>query len=418
MKHNTQQMWTAKNGKKVESEQYFYVTGRAYPKIVQGSNATKIVTNPVHDRERFYNDPAIKLSEENMDQFNGTEGAPLCVEHNIKDVVGTVHHSWLGDGDNRALKIVAKIDKNSTRGKQIVQDIRAGKLKGLSVGYGTELITNGKTGVTTLDSKRFREISLVAEPFFENCNLSWSVSASAKNPGFKNPNYNSNPEIDFFYCPISMSADVATNPPTTAQATPAPAPAAADPVPAQELLGEVTKLKNQYTEESKVRQELEKKLAEQEKILELVRERERKEALAYAAEQKPKYEKYVEALTASGLALSDEAKKGYEQSFCDPRFKAAAKDLEHQYKTMQEVQMSLKKAKEELEEERKKSKQLEQREIKTAAVVNHSRTAVQQALGKYIFDSRKWTNTASQQRPTLMTTSHVVATKRSRQHSS
>ena len=160
------------------------------------------MTNPIHDRQRFYNDPAIKLSDENLDEFNGTEGAPVCVEHDTKDVVGVVHHTWIGDGDNRALKMIGKIDKHSQRGKQIISDIKAGKLKGLSVGYGADLVTNQQSGITALNGKRFREISLVAEPFFENCNLSSYVEASANansaqqkkvrsNLVFKNCVYNS-----------------------------------------------------------------------------------------------------------------------------------------------------------------------------------------------------------------------------------
>ena len=181
-----------------------------------------------------------------------------------------------------------------------------------------------------------------------------------------------------------MSADGANQ----TAATPAPATTTtgashSDPVPAPELLGEITKLKNQYTEESKAKQELEKKLAEQEKLLAVMRERDRKEAEAYAVEQKPKYEKYIEALTASGIVLNEAAKKGYEQSFCDPLYKQAAKDLELQYKAQQEIQASKKKLEEDNKAKDEKIKQLEQN------------------LGKLYFPAQreKKLTTALQQRP-------------------
>lgn len=163
------------NGKKGE---YFIVTGRGYPSVIKGANPTKIIQASRFDREAFYRDPAVKLSMDDLDELDGAEGAPLCVEHKRDDVVGKIHHTWVDPGDpNQGWDIMARIPMNE-RGKRVVQDIKAGKLNGFSVGYKTDYDQNKHEKV--LQGKTFHEISLVEEPFFSGCNLSVSVSASAK----------------------------------------------------------------------------------------------------------------------------------------------------------------------------------------------------------------------------------------------
>lgn len=376
--------WSSSNNK--PKEDWFVFSGRAYPEIVQGKNSTKIVTSKIDDRSSFYNDPAIKLSEENMDEFNGTEGMPICVEHNVKDVVGTIHHTWLGDGDKKALKITAQIDKRTKRGKEIIEDIKCGRLKGLSVGYGADLVSNWKTGITQLNSKKFREISLVREPFFENCHLSWSVSASKEeeeNLAFKNPNYNSNTDFQYFYCPIEMSAENNSTPnvgQNVPQTNSIPNQAGQDAVPPHEMLGEITKLKNQYLEEAKAKKELEEKNSEKDKRLAYFEQKEKEAADLYATEQRPKYEKYVQQLTATGVALSDKAKKAYERTYCDPAFKEGAKCLDQQYNYTESLIASKKTVEEKLAAAEKDKQQLEQTVAKNTTILNHSRSAIKDAL--------------------------------------
>ena len=155
---------------------YAIITGKAYPQVKAGKNDTTTVTAPLRDRHAFYHDPAVQLSEADLDAIEGASGAPLCVEHNRSDIVGHVHHSWVEERDGRCLQIIGRIPMNS-RGQRIVNDIRAGKYRGFSVGYGTELQPNGQ-GQYELQGKEFREISLVEEPFFEGCNLTVGVMAS------------------------------------------------------------------------------------------------------------------------------------------------------------------------------------------------------------------------------------------------
>ena len=148
-------MWSTRRKHKERSDdETFIVSGRAYPEVLAGKNPTDIVTTNVTNREQFYRDPAIKLSDENLDDCNGTEGLPLCVEHNINDVRGSIFHSFIGDDDKRGLKIIAHIPiKRNGRyipeGIQARDDIINKKYRGFSVGYGNELVTASRGGRTT-----------------------------------------------------------------------------------------------------------------------------------------------------------------------------------------------------------------------------------------------------------------------------
>jgi len=167
---------------------YAIITGKAYPQVKAGKNETTQVNAPISNRHAFYHDPAVQLSEADLDEIEGANGAPLCVEHNHKDVVGHVHHSWVDERDGRCLQIIGRIPMNE-RGKQIVKGIQCGKYKGFSVGYGTVLQPDGYGG-HELQGKEFREISLVEEPFFDGCNLTVGVMASrASGAGYTQGNF-------------------------------------------------------------------------------------------------------------------------------------------------------------------------------------------------------------------------------------
>lgn len=164
--------WSVQTVNTKEGE-FAIVKGKAYPKIVPGKNVTRQVKANLANRREVYHDPAITLSQEDMESINGAQGAPLCFEHKRDDVVGQVHHSWIGP-DGKCLQISAKIPLN-TRGKEIVDGIRTGRIKGFSVGYGAEVnceaTKDGKSETTNLTSKTFHEISLVERPFFEVSSL-------------------------------------------------------------------------------------------------------------------------------------------------------------------------------------------------------------------------------------------------------
>lgn len=157
---------------------YAIVEGLAYNKLIKGANPTKRISSLPNDPKRFYHDNATRLTTDDLDDLDGAEGAPLCVEHKGHDVVGHVHHSYLDDGDHsKGWHIMARIPLND-RGKRVVADIKAGKLNGFSVGYSNVL---GGDDYRTVDYKKFREISLVNEPFFDGCKLNVSVNASSDN---------------------------------------------------------------------------------------------------------------------------------------------------------------------------------------------------------------------------------------------
>ena len=177
-----QQPWSVRT-MNTKRGQYAIVTGKAYPSIMKGQNPTRVVQSALNNRETFYRDPAIQLTTSDLDALDGAEGAPMCVEHNKKDVVGSIHHTYIdADDPEKGWKIMARIPLND-RGKRVVADIKAGKLNGFSVGYGNVLDRDARTGINKLDFKEFREISLVNEPFFDGCNLSVSVTASKNDPG-------------------------------------------------------------------------------------------------------------------------------------------------------------------------------------------------------------------------------------------
>lgn len=149
---------------------HLLISGRAYPKVHKGRNPTDVAVADVRDRKAWYWDDAVMLSDADLNKYNGGKGLPLCVEHDENDVVGTVRYGFLGDGDQRSLKIWAKIPIHaSTHQTDVVEKIKSKYYKGLSVGYG---IVPGNAveasgGTKKVASKRFKEISLVRDPFFE-----------------------------------------------------------------------------------------------------------------------------------------------------------------------------------------------------------------------------------------------------------
>jgi len=355
--------WVSKN-KSPHVQKWYVFTGRAYPKVVQGSNSTTRITSNQNDRESFYNDPAVVLSEADLDRFKGTEGKPLCVEHNLNDQVGVIHHSWIGDGAKRSLKIIGRVTLETPRGRQVVADIKAGKYRGLSVGYGTDLVSNAYTGVTELEAKNFREISLVADPFFDGCNLAeFGVTAT------KISNHNNESQNSRLILKVDASQEVLMEGQTQT------------PVPATELLAEADKLKSQLTEETKAKesqaQEVAQMKAELEQLRQLkqrVADKEKAEAEAYKTSQMPKYEAYVAELAASKIQLTDAMKHDLMVTFCDPRMKDGARHLEAEYTQKVELRASLK-------EREERIKVLEATMSKTTQVLNHSRNEFAAAVG-------------------------------------
>jgi hypothetical protein len=361
--------WSSKNSGK-SSGRYYVFAGRAYGRVTPGSNPTLQITSDRRDRERFYRDPAVTLSDADLDAFNGTEGSPLCVEHDTSDVVGVVHHSWLGDGDGRSLKIIGRISLDTARGRAVAEEVRAGRYKGLSVGYSTEIDGNNH-----LHEKRFREISLVADPFFESCQLA-SYGVTASKDATNIAAYNSKRAV--FELQIQASSNMA-DPETMATTT---TTTSGSPVPAEELLRQTDQLKSHLEEERKQREAMAQRVKDADERLARYEAKEAQEAAAYAESQKPKAEAYIEALTASrgGKPLPEKMAQGYRETFCDVRYKEAAQELEAQGKGIVELMASKKTAEERAAAAEAQAKTYQSAVTKTSEILNHSRSDFAAAL--------------------------------------
>jgi hypothetical protein len=171
--------WSVRT-RNTKSGTYAIYQGRAYPRLAAKAPADKTITTDYSSNESIYNDPVIALNDQDLDDIDGADGAPICYEHNKEDVVGFVRHSWVDRADGeRALDIIASIPIKDAkgnpihRGEKVVQEIIDGKLKGFSVNYTSRIRQN------ELRCKDFHEISLVNEPFFGGCNLNAGVMAAA-----------------------------------------------------------------------------------------------------------------------------------------------------------------------------------------------------------------------------------------------
>lgn len=162
---------------------YAILHGRAYPRVQRGGNLTDMVTTPAGSIEHLWRDPAIVLSDSDLDEYGGAQGLPLKFEHGKDpevgdEAVGHVQYTTLDD--NGALDLIARVPvrtpegQDIPRGLEMVEKIRAGHIKGFSVGYHADVRDEGR-----VLGKELREISLVQEPFFGGCNLRVAVMASA-----------------------------------------------------------------------------------------------------------------------------------------------------------------------------------------------------------------------------------------------
>lgn len=177
-------MWSTSQRNNKKRGTYAIVHGRGYPRVLKGKNPTNQITAPSRDREQLWRDPAVVLSDADLDDCNGAQGVDLCFEHNKEDVVGKVSCTYINDAEGDSLDLIARIpikDENGNeipRGLDMVERIRAGHIKGFSVGYDADVRQGG-----IVQGKQFNEISLVEEPFFGGCNITVGVVASGATAG-------------------------------------------------------------------------------------------------------------------------------------------------------------------------------------------------------------------------------------------
>lgn len=175
---------------------YALLYGKGYPRVLKGGNPTDRITTSAHaPREVLWRDPAIVLSDADLDECEGAQGLPLKYEHGRDPEVGdatlgTVQYTHLADDDS--LNLIARVPIEDHEGRPIdlgvrmMEQVRAGRIRGFSVGYDNDVREGGR-----VVGKQFNEISLVEEPFFEGCNVMVGVVASDA-PGAESTNDSGN----------------------------------------------------------------------------------------------------------------------------------------------------------------------------------------------------------------------------------
>ncbi len=375
----------------VEKEPEYYIfAGTAYTKLMQGDNPTTRVTADMTDRQSYYNDPALKLSETDLKEFNGAEKYPLCIEHDPDKVVGEVYHTWVNAGNRKALKMMGRIDLKTKLGKDAAASVDNGTFSGLSVGYGAKFAEDWE-----VTGKSFREISLVHEPFFPDCKLAPQFSITASKQTIKNSGRINNDGFSF-YIPISAMAE--QQQPTA--------------VTGNELMGETYKLKlenERMQNEMKLQQQ-----RAQDELQKLKSERERdateaakmKEAFekmvsfqqqqdaVYAAEKMPIANAFIESVVASKIPISEEAKKAYIENFCRRECAETSRIMEAKWreeielrasndakeKRLVDAEAKARKLEEELAAERSKSLNLSADMTQAKRLMNNNRSDFAKAL--------------------------------------
>lgn len=163
------------------------IWGVAYKNVLKGDNPTQQVTASQHDRDELYNDPAIRLSEQDLKRFKSLRGKPICREHDPDVVLGHIHIEDLDESGD--LRVAARIYTDTDEGREALAQLERGELNGLSVGYTTNMIQ----GTRNVASKSFNELTLTREPFFEGCRVTVQASKSVqekKNLASKESTYN------------------------------------------------------------------------------------------------------------------------------------------------------------------------------------------------------------------------------------
>jgi len=338
-------MWSQRAQNRPPRGEYALIKGIAYPRIKKGHNETRSVKAPIpnravpptlENRAHFYTDPAVVLSEGDLNAIDGAEGAPLCLEHNTQNVVGRISHTWMDDanGGGRCLKLIGRIPLND-KGREIVSKIQRGELNGLSVNYGLDIDDNGE-----LESKAFREVSLCKSPFFEGCNLSVAVVASAAdNQQTKTGSYISEGANASGKSPTEIFVPIMAEQP--ADNTPVPPTGNLAPRPDQndsaDLMRQLDAVKGEQTETVRKMQE---KMAQMEAENARFRQREAADAAKYAEAQRPKLQEFLAAQEKRrGGVLDDGYKAAMESAFLDRNFQTAADGFwrEHEQAKLLEV---------------------------------------------------------------------------------
>lgn len=114
------------------------------------------------EREVIYNDPAMRLTTQELVDLNNLEGFPVCDSHKRDRVVGRIVDGFMMQDE---FKILAEITD-----PEAIQKLDSKEYTGLSVGYSRRLGEGGG-----LNGLEFREVSVCKTPFFDGCNIAVSA---------------------------------------------------------------------------------------------------------------------------------------------------------------------------------------------------------------------------------------------------
>lgn len=172
--------WSERTQIKVRGNKLLLM-GRAYPDVARGGGRSMRINSDTSNRNAFYHDPAVKLSEHDLNSIDGANGAPICYNHDVSDVIGSVSYSWLAqEADGRQpLDIVASLPMDTQgrvlnkEGRDVRKEIEDKHINGFSVRY----VTDFDDASMMTKGKLFQEISVVPQPFFKGCDLKLAVVA-------------------------------------------------------------------------------------------------------------------------------------------------------------------------------------------------------------------------------------------------
>jgi len=151
-----------------------YIEGIAYNCTIpthESSEYLSLEASKSNDPEVVYRDPAIRLSDEQLSNLV-LKDLPVCLDHEGGACIGKVLTNWMDK--NKHLRIIAEIDGNTSAGREVIKMIDNGDLGSLSVAY--DVKTHKHTGRVL--EKKFREISVCMEPFFNGCQIEVRASRS------------------------------------------------------------------------------------------------------------------------------------------------------------------------------------------------------------------------------------------------
>lgn len=292
------------------------IWGIAYKNVLKGDNPTQEVTASQHDRDQLYNDPAIRLSEADLQRFKSLKGKPICREHDPNVVLGHIH-SYDVDSADGHLRVMARIFTDTEDGRQAAAQLERGELNGLSVGYTTNMVL----GTTKVASKTFNELTLTEEPFFEGCQVTVQASKK-KNLALKESTYNT----EVLWIKLSkeenMSEPVENTTPAIAEQT-----EEKNEVPQKEassllkvadgLQEQVDEAKANAEQERSTVEELRRKLEQMEKEKALLQDFKQREEAAYAKAKEAEARETLKIHEEMrGQAFSEDVQQAMIQTMC------------------------------------------------------------------------------------------------------